>query len=593
MAKPIKTRKKTIDKSKTKEQRYREGVRDWADFYRQNPHRAISTHFQCTTLVWWQDFMIYLMFKSTTFFGLMVRGAGKSYIVAWSIILWAVLLPRSKIVIASGTKNQSRLLVTQKILGEIYNRFPKVRQEIDIKNSSVAQNDTYVKFYNGSEIVVVVGGDSARGHRASIVVYEEARTLDLSVMKNVLSKFKQNGDRRPRYKDNPKYARYKNPEKKKDIYISSGWFQSHYLYTMTMDAYRAMLEGKPQAVMSIHWGFPTADGFLDYETDILAEKEKSDYSEMWWQIENCGLFWSESEKSFCSYQQLMEIRKIKNPLIPIPDELYLDDRALKEWKKKNYIPKQQGEVRVLSADIAIMGGANDNTVFSVLRLIPNGNRYKKYLSYIEHQNNAHSETQSIRLKQLYEDFDIDVVCLDCMGNGMGVADASSKVQFSTKRNKEYPAWTVFNREDMKDRVFEVDISEALPVIYGIKQDAKFNHFLITWLKNSIETGRLELLVGSDEARDLIEEKGLKLSEHQILDMIAPNIETDLLVKELTALEISSQKNSSYLKVENPTMRKDRFSSCGFAVYYANIIEQDLNKNKKKKKSHLSSYLFHD
>ena len=593
MAKPIKTRKKTIDKSKTKEQRYREGVRDWADFYRQNPHRAISTHFQCTTLVWWQDFMIYLMFKSTTFFGLMVRGAGKSYIVAWSIILWAVLLPRSKIVIASGTKNQSRLLVTQKILGEIYNRFPKVRQEIDIKNSSVAQNDTYVKFYNGSEIVVVVGGDSARGHRASIVVYEEARTLDLSVMKNVLSKFKQNGDRRPRYKDNPKYARYKNPEKKKDIYISSGWFQSHYLYTMTMDAYRAMLEGKPQAVMSIHWGFPTADGFLDYETDILAEKEKSDYSEMWWQIENCGLFWSESEKSFCSYQQLMEIRKIKNPLIPIPDELYLDDRALKEWKKKNYIPKQQGEVRVLSADIAIMGGANDNTVFSVLRLIPNGNRYKKYLSYIEHQNNAHSETQSIRLKQLYEDFDIDVVCLDCMGNGMGVADASSKVQFSTKRNKEYPAWTVFNREDMKDRVFEVDISEALPVIYGIKQDAKFNHFLITWLKNSIETGRLELLVGSDEARDLIEEKGLKLSEHQILDMIAPNIETDLLVKELTALEISSQKNSSYLKVENPTMRKDRFSSCGFAVYYANIIEQDLSKNKKKKKSNLSSYLFHD
>jgi len=412
-------------------------------------------------------------------------------------------------------------------------------------------------------------------------------------MKNVLSKFKQNGDRRPRYKDNPKYARYKNPEKKKDIYISSGWFQSHYLYTMTMDAYRAMLEGKPQAVMSIHWGFPTADGFLDYETDILAEKEKSDYSEMWWQIENCGLFWSESEKSFCSYQQLMEIRKIKNPLIPIPDELYLDDRALKEWKKKNYIPKQQGEVRVLSADIAIMGGANDNTVFSVLRLIPNGNRYKKYLSYIEHQNNAHSETQSIRLKQLYEDFDIDVVCLDCMGNGMGVADASSKVQFSTKRNKEYPAWTVFNREDMKDRVFEVDISEALPVIYGIKQDAKFNHFLITWLKNSIETGRLELLVGSDEARDLIEEKGLKLSEHQILDMIAPNIETDLLVKELTALEISSQKNSSYLKVENPTMRKDRFSSCGFAVYYANIIEQDLSKNKKKKKSNLSSYLFHD
>lgn len=165
MAKPIKTRKKVLDKTKTKEERHREGIRDWSDFYRQNPHRCISTHFQCTTLVWWQDLMIYLMFKSTAFFGLMVRGAGKSYIVAWFLITWSVLMPRSRIVIASGTKNQSRLLVTQKVLGEIYNRFPKVRQEIDIKNSSIAQNDTYVKFYNGSEIVVVTGGDSSRGEQ--------------------------------------------------------------------------------------------------------------------------------------------------------------------------------------------------------------------------------------------------------------------------------------------------------------------------------------------------------------------------------------------------------------------------------------------
>lgn len=531
--------------------------------------------------------MFYLMFKSTVFFGIMTRGIGKSYIIGWFCVVWCTIFPRSRIVIASGTRSQARLIVTQKILGEIYNRYPKVRQEIDIKNSSVAQNNTYVKFYNGSEVVVVTGGDSSRGNRSCIVIYEEARTLDAGVMKNILSKFKQNGDRRPRYKDNPKYVRYKSEETKKDLYISSGWMQNHHLYDMCMDAYNSMIDGKPQAVMSLHWGFPVVDGFMDYENDILAEKQKSDYSQMWWAIENEGLFWSESEKSFCSYQQLINIRKIKNPLIPIPHEMYLDTKTLKDWKKKNFIPKQQGEIRILSADIAVM--SNDNSVFSLIRLIPSGNRYKKCLSYMEHMNNTHSEAQAIRLKQLYDDFDADVQILDGMGAGISVLDSMSKVQYDSKRDKEYPAWTIFNREDMTNRSFEVDIENALPIIWCVKQDAKFNHSMITLLKSSIETGRLELLIDSNEARDLIEDRGLKLTEHQILDMIAPNIETDLLIKELTALEISMQANGIYLKVDNPNMRKDRFSSIGFAIVYSNILEQQLTKRKKKKSSFNFTY----
>jgi len=102
-------------------------------------------------------------------------------------------------------------------------------------------------------------------------------------------------------------------------------------------------------------------------------------------------------------------------------------------------------------------------------------------------------------------------------------------------------------------------------------------------------GRLELLIESNSARDLIDDRNLKLSEHQILDLIAPNIETDILVKELTALEISYQANGTELKVENPTMRKDRFTALGFSVYYSNLLEQQLTKRKKKKSSFNFSY----
>ncbi len=587
MAKIFQTQKIPLDVTITKEERRRIGVRKWADIYRQNPHRAISTHFQCETLTWWQDMIIYLMFKSSVFFAIMTRGIGKSFLVAWFLVVFCTIQPRARVVIASGTRSQARLIVTQKILGEIYNRYPKVRQEIDIKNCGLGQNDTYVKFYNGSEIVVVTSSDTSRGNRCCVCIYEEARGIPQNTMRDIISKFKQNGDRRPRYKDNPKYMNYRSEEKKKDIYISSGWIQSHYLYNMTMDAYEAMLDGKTQVAISMHWGFPVVEGFMNYEDDILKEKETSDFSQMWWAIENEGLFWSESEKSIYGHQELTTLRKIEKPLMPIPDELYLDVKALKEWKKKNLIPKQQGEIRLLGCDVAIMGGANDNTVFTVLRLIPNGNRYKKYLSYVEHANNAHSETQSIRLKQLYNDFDIDICCLDCMGNGMSIADSASKLQYDSKRDIEYPAWTVFNREDMKDRVFEVNVEDAKAIIYGIKQDAKFNHFMITWLKSAVENGRLELLIDSNKARDNLEDRNL--DESKITQLLKPFYETDILIKEMTALEVSTQTNSPYLKVDNPTMRKDRFSSLGFCNYYANILEQDLSKKTKKKSSFTCKY----
>ena len=81
----------------------------------------------------------------------------------------AILFPRIKIVLASSTKSQARLLVTQKIMGEIYNRYPNVRKEIDMSSSSLSFNDTFINFHNGSQIVCVTSTDNSRGNRLSII----------------------------------------------------------------------------------------------------------------------------------------------------------------------------------------------------------------------------------------------------------------------------------------------------------------------------------------------------------------------------------------------------------------------------------------
>lgn len=546
MARALKFKKRKIDITKTREQREYEATREMADLYRQNPHRFISTELGCTTLTWFQDVIIYLAFRSSQFFYIATRGIGKSFIISWIVVALAILFPRIKIVLASSTRGQARLLVTQKIMGEIYNRFPNVRKEIDLANSSLSYNDTYIKFFNGSQIVCVTSSENSRGNRCAVLVLEEDAKIDIDIKNNVLIKFLQNGERIPRYKDNPKYAGFKpKNEKKKQLHITSGEFQTNPVYQECIDVFNHMIENRnlSQVLLSMHWGFPCAEPFINmtYEDDIKPEMEKSTYSKLFWMQENEGLFASESQYAMFSYQELMKLRDVKYPFISIPNYLFSDKKELNEWRKKYLVPKKQNELRVLSIDVAVMGGSNDNTIFTVTSGIPSGHRYKRKIMYMEHQSGAHSETQSIRMKQLYYDFDIDVICLDCMGNGMGVADASSKVQYDKERDIEYPAFTVFNREDMKDRMFNVDIAEANPCIYGIKQDAKFNHFMITYLKGVVENGRIKLPLDYNDAVDLYKEE--KIPDIISKEMLKTNIEIDFLVKELMALEVKQQSNS--------------------------------------------------
>ena len=102
MARRTKTYKLEPDKTKTKEEREYEGVRVWSDFYRQNPHRFISDYFGFEGLTWYQDMILYLMFKNSVFFWIACRGISKSYMTAWFLVVYSILFPRSRFVIASG-----------------------------------------------------------------------------------------------------------------------------------------------------------------------------------------------------------------------------------------------------------------------------------------------------------------------------------------------------------------------------------------------------------------------------------------------------------------------------------------------------------
>lgn len=72
------------------------------------------------------------------------RAAAKSFIIALYSCCRCILYPNSKVVIASATKGQAKLIVTSKIRNELMAWSPKLREEI--KGIKDNQNEVIVYF---------------------------------------------------------------------------------------------------------------------------------------------------------------------------------------------------------------------------------------------------------------------------------------------------------------------------------------------------------------------------------------------------------------------------------------------------------------
>lgn len=147
-------------KKLSKKKEFEERLIDWVTFYRRNLHRFVE-HYLQIELHLYQKLLIYLMNLYPLIVVVACRAAAKSFIIAIYACARCILFPNSKIVIASATKGQASLIVTEKIQKELIPNSPNLAREIkDIKTSS---NQTEVIFHNGSTITVCPASDNARG----------------------------------------------------------------------------------------------------------------------------------------------------------------------------------------------------------------------------------------------------------------------------------------------------------------------------------------------------------------------------------------------------------------------------------------------
>lgn len=553
-------------------------ILDWMTFWRRNPSRFIQYYFGIT-LHLYQHIIIYLMDIFPSICIVASRSAAKSFIIALYSCKEAILRPGARIVVASATKKQARLIVSEKIKKEILPRSPLLDAEIQSFKDS--QNEIEVVFKNGSSIVVVVANENARGYRATVMIYEEFRMIVKSIIDSVLSPFLF-----ARQVPFMQYEEYDSLiEEPKEVYISSAWYQSHWMWNTMKIFVKDMVQKSSSVLIAMDYSIALKHKI---KTRNFLIKERNKLDSVAWAIEYENQMIAENAHAYFTYELLNKNRVLKRPFYPRQNE-----DVLSKIKNRYNIPKQKGEIRIVSCDIASEGGSsNDNSIFTLIRALPESKEYKttdtggehieikqgyrRQVVYIEPQKEYETIKQAIRIKQLFHDFDADYCVLDTRQAGVAIYDALAKVLYDEERNVEYTPWTCMNDEKLKSRIV---ISGQQEVVFSIKAQLETNSNIAVCMKRTLENKMIELMVNNQEG---VEELQRIVPDYETADVDTqifyerPFLETVALINEMIGLEYTVMNQTGLVRIEErPGARKDRYTSVSYGNYFIELLEKDL------------------
>lgn len=566
----------------SRHERIMEGAAVWCAYYRANPHRFAKDYLHLD-LHLFQKILLVMMNISTTFVFIASRGLGKTFLSAIFCCIRCILYPGTKICIASGTRGQS-INVLEKIQTELRPNSPELCNEIDDKQTKINATNAQIVFKNGSFIKVVTASDNARGNRANILLIDEYRMVSKDIIDTILRKFLTN-PRLPGYLNNPEYKHL--AERNKTLYLSSAYFKDHWSYTKAEDNCRFMLDDRRKDFVC---GFPyqlaICEGLL-FAEDVADQMAESDFSEVKWSMEMDALWFGDTEGSFYDFNSISKNRRIKYPMLPNKIADLIGNNS-----KIRIPPKQNGERRVLSADIALMSSKkhnNDATALFINQMLPTkAGRYISNIVYSDTFEGLHTEDQALVIRKLYDEFACDYIALDCTGLGLGVYDALVRDMVDPETGEVYPALSCCNNPEMAERC---TVKGADKVIWAIKGSPALNSECAVLLREGFRSGKIRLLVTEYDADTLLSElKGYNsLTPSEKTSLQLPYIYTTLLIDELVKLQ-HDESGGRVRIFEKAGMRKDRYSSLSYNYYVATQIESKLNRHREVSYS-VSPFIF--
>ncbi len=288
-----------------------------------------------------------------------------------------------------------------------------------------------------------------------------------------------------------------------------------------------------------------------------------------------ALFWGDSEGSFFSYDTVSKNRKIEFPMLPGNMSAKLPGAS-----KIRIQPKQPGEKRILSADIALMASsknANDASALFINQLMPTkAGRYSNNIIYTESNEGFHTEDEALKIRKLYEEYDCDYIVLDTRNVGLSIYDIMARDLADPNTGEVYPALSCYNNQELAARCSNRHAAKA---IWAINGSSRFNSDCAIMLREGFRTGRIRLLVTEYDGEEALSSiRGFNnLSVADRAELMTPYVNTTLLISEL--INLKHEENGGLVRIsEKGRARKDRYSSLSYNYWVSTMLEKDLHKN---------------
>ena len=201
----------------------------------------------------------------------------------------------------------------------------------------------------------------------------------------------------------------------------------------------------------------------------------------------------------------------------------------------------------------------------------------------------HFEDQAMKLKALYYKYKARRLVIDGNGLGIGLVDYMVKQQIDPDTNDVFPDFGVYNDDENYYKKYRTNITEV-DAMYIVKANATINTEAHANVQTHLNAGKLKFLIDERIAKDklLNTQVGRNMKPEQREEYLKPFKLTSILKEEMSNLREENEGINIILKQANKKVKKDKFSSLEYGLYY---IKQEEENKKRRKRFNAKDWLF--
>lgn len=485
------------------------------------------------------------------------RAYSKSFLSIMTLMIRCILYPKCKLFVTSGGKEQAAGIMKEKVQ-EICNLIPAFKQEIDWTRGKTLEGKDYAKyvFQNESYFDNIAARESSRGKRRHAGVIEECVGVDGQILSEVIiptmniSRMCMDGSTHPEEQLN-----------KSQLYITTAGYKNTYPYDKLIQ-FLVWQIVKPEKAM-IMGG--------TYKIPVLVKLLDKNFVK---DLKMDGTF---NESSFAREYESKWSGTVEDAFFN--SESFDRNRILKQPEKEASGRIGKGGFYVLSMDVGRKGCDSVVCVFKVTPQ-PQGVSLKQLVNIFT-LSDEHFEDQCIKVKKLFYKFKAKRLVIDGNGLGIGLLDYLVKPQIDPDTNELFPDFGVYNDEDGYYKKYRTQNCEQ-DALYVIKANAPINTEAHANAQTQLSSGKVKMLIDERVAKTKLlgTKVGQNMTPEERAEYLKPFTLTSILKEEMMNLREETEGVNIILKQANRGIRKDKFSSFEYGLYY--IKHEEDNKKKKKK-----------